>query len=190
MGRLEEVEVEDGAEVGVDYSEGSTSPEIGKGSTVRSGTVIYNDVIAGEGLKTGHDVLIREKTTIGKNVLIGTKTVLDGNIETGNQCSLQTGVYVSGHTVIGDGVFIGPKASLLNDRYPVRGGGELEGPKIADDVSIGGNATILPAVAVGEGAMVAAGAVVTKDIPEWHLAKGNPASFEPLPEELRVPNDI
>jgi len=86
-------------------------------------------------------------------------------------------------------VFLGPNVTLLNDKYPIRKG-ELEPCRIGRGASIGGNATILPGVSIGEGAMVGAGSVVTRDVPPWHLAMGNPARFTELDESLRVENKI
>jgi acetyltransferase-like isoleucine patch superfamily enzyme len=103
---------------------------------------------------------------------------------------MQTGVYVPQQTDIADRVFLGPYATLLNDRYPVRKDSCLNGPVIEDDVSIGGNATVLPGISIGERAFVAAGAVVTQDVPPGKLAIGSPASITELPSELKGGNDL
>jgi acetyltransferase-like isoleucine patch superfamily enzyme len=81
-------------------------------------------------------------------------------------------------------VFLGPDAVLTNDSYPLRVDTDLEGATLGDDVSIGANATVLPGVTVGKGSFVAAGAVVTEDVPPHRLAVGVPAETRPLPEEL------
>jgi acetyltransferase-like isoleucine patch superfamily enzyme len=99
-------------------------------------------------------------------------------------------VYVPPYTTIGDHVFVGPRAVLTNDRYPVRTDDDLRGPTVEDHVSIGANATILPGVTVGERSFVAAGAVVTRDVPPDTLAVGVPAEHEPLPEHLAGGNEI
>jgi acetyltransferase-like isoleucine patch superfamily enzyme len=79
----------------------------------------------------------------------------------------------------------------LNDPYPVRVEDEqLVGPTLEDDVSVGGNATILPGVTVGEQAVVAAGAVVTQDIPPEKLAVGVPATVRDLPPAMEGGNDL
>jgi len=88
------------------------------------------------------------------------------------------------NTTLGDRVFVGPNAVLTNDPAPLRRETDLEGPTLEDDASVGANATILPGVTVGAGAFVAAGAVVTEDVPPETLAIGVPARHEPLPEEL------
>lgn len=175
--------VEDGVRLGVNYKEGSQSPRIGENSVIRSGSIIYNDVEIGKKFRSGHNVLIREKTIIGDNVLIGSMSVIDGHCNFGSNVKVQTGVYIPMYTTIGNNVFVGPKAVLTNDKYPVRGDRELNGPVIEDGVTIGANTTILPDIRIGENAFIAAGAVVTKDVPENKLAIGVPAKILELPLE-------
>lgn len=163
---------------------------IGRNPTVRSGTVIYGNVQIGDDLSTGHGVLIREGTVIGDDVLVGTNSVIDGSVTIGSRVSIQTGVYVPPETTIGDDVFIGPGAVLTNDPFPIRTDVGLEGPTVADNVSIGANATLLPGVEVAAGAFVAAGAVVVDDVPERTLAVGVPAEHRSLPPELAKENEI
>jgi acetyltransferase-like isoleucine patch superfamily enzyme len=163
---------------------------IGDHCIIRSDVVIYRDVVMGNYVRTGHKVLIRERTRIGSHVLVGTNVVVDNDTRIGNRVSLQSGVYIPTGTIIEDWVFVGPHASFLNDRFPIRVTGPLTAPKIRRGATIGGNATILPGVTVGEGAFVAAGSVVTSDVPPWHLAKGSPARHQPLPSKLRRRNRI
>ncbi|WP_101298339.1 acyltransferase [Halegenticoccus soli] len=172
------------------HADGGDPTVLGDGATVRAGTVIYNDVVAGEGLQTGHNALVREYTTIGDDVLVGTNAVIDGRTDVGSHVSLQTNAYVPSHTEIGDRVFVGPAATLTNDPYPIRTSTDLAGPTLEDDASIGANATVLPGVTVGEGAFVAAGAVVTEDVPARTLAVGAPAVHRPLPDRLAGGNDL
>lgn len=186
--RSERVDVD--ADVVIGYGPDAGPAEIGAGSTVRSGSVIYGDVEIGEDCRTGHRVTIREGTTVGESVLIGTNAVIDGRVRIGSRVSIQTGAYLPPGTTVGDDVFIGPYAVLTNDRYPVRVDEELEGPTLADHVSVGANATVLPGLELGRCAFVAAGAVVTDDVPPETLAVGNPAKHRPLPERLRGGNRI
>ncbi|WP_423744527.1 DapH/DapD/GlmU-related protein (plasmid) [Haladaptatus sp. SPP-AMP-3] len=178
------------ATVGYAYSDDSTSPVIGDGATIRSGTVIYDDVTIGDDFTTGHGALVREETTIGDDVIVGTNTVIDGQTTIGSHVSMQTNVYVPTNTTIGNRVFVGPAATFTNDPYPIRRSADLEGPTLEDDVSIGANATLLPGVTVGAGSFVAAGAVVTDDVPPETLAVGAPAEIRPLPESLAGGNDL
>ncbi len=163
---------------------------IGDDATIRSGSIIYNSVEIGDGFQTGHNVLIREETTIGDDVLLGTNTVVDGKVTIGSHGSFQTGVYIPQQTEIGDNVFFGPHAVVTNDPYPIRDASTIEGAIIEDHVSVGANATILPGVTIGEGSFVAAGALITEDVPPETLAVGLPATHRKLPESLASPNHI
>lgn len=176
--------------IGYGYKKFSKPPIIGENPLIRSNTVIYNDVTIGDNLRTGHNVLIREKTTIGDDVLIGTNTVIEGHSKIGDNVSIQSNVYLPKKSYIEDNVFIGPCACFTNDRYPVRVKYKLRGPIIREGASIGANTTFLSGIEVGEGAIVAAGAVVTRNVPPWSLAIGAPAKIKALPKKLRVPNRI
>ncbi|MDE4907372.1 N-acetyltransferase [Methanogenium marinum] len=186
----ENVVIADGVELGFPSREymgkekfpGTT---IGADGVIRSGTIIYSDVVVGNHFSTGHNVMIREKTTIGDGVSVGTNTIIEGNTTIGNNVSLQSLVYIPTGVVIEDNVFIGPNAVLTNDPYPPHGGDNLKGPVIRKGASIGANATLLPGVVVGEGALVAAGAVVTHDVPPRMLAVGAPARLRELPAGAR-----
>lgn len=173
---------------GVEYAPNSRPPVIGKNYTIRSNSIIYNDVVIGDNFRTGHNVVIRENTNIGDDVLIGTNTVIEGDVIIGNDVSIQSNVYIPTNSVIEDNVFIGPCACFTNDKYPVRINYELQGPKIRRGASIGGNTTFLSNVEIGEGSIVAAGAIVIHSVPPFYLAIGTPARIKPLPDHLKVPN--
>ena len=158
---------------------------IGKNALIRSGTTIYCDVEIGDDFQCGHNVLIRERTRIGSRVAVGTATIIEGDSGIGDDVRIQSLAFIPTHTVIGDGVFIGPHVVLTNDRYPPLGRPELRGPVLKDHSVIGANATVLPGIVVGKGACVAAGAVVTRDVPAHRLAIGVPAQIRDLPEEMR-----
>jgi acetyltransferase-like isoleucine patch superfamily enzyme len=175
---------------GVNYKRFSKSPIIGEKYLIRSNTIIYNDVVIGDNFKTGHNVIVRENTKIGNDVLIGTNTIIEGNTSIGNGVSIQSNGYIPTNSIIEDNVFIGPCTCFTNDRYPVRVDYDLKGPTIKKGASIGANTTFLSNIEIGEGAMVAAGAVVTRNIPSFYLAIGTPAKIKPLPHSLRVPNKL
>lgn len=171
-----------------DYQYGGT--HIGENAVIRANTVIYCKVRIGKSFQAGHNVLIRENTSIGDSVSIGTNAVIEGNTRIGNNVNIQSNVFIPTDTVIEDFVFIGPNAVLTNDKYPVRKDLTLKGPVIRKGASIGANATILSGIEIGEGSMVAAGALVTTSVPPWKLAIGFPAKIVELPEELKVLNKI
>jgi acetyltransferase-like isoleucine patch superfamily enzyme len=155
---------------------------IGREAVLRSGTIIYCDVVIGDNFQSGHNTLIREKTVIGDRTSIGTATILEGNTIICNDVNLQSMVYIPTNTTIEDRVFVGPNAVLTNDRYPPSPC--LTGPRIKSDAAIGANATILPGICIGEGSLVAAGSVVTRDVPDHMLAVGIPARIKELPRNM------
>jgi len=147
---------------------------VGDNSVIRSGSVIYSDVQIGKNFRAGHNIVVRENTKIGDNVLIGTNTVIDGNCIIGNNVSAQTNVYITAKTVLEDDVFMGPCSVTTNDKY-MQPNAELKGPLIQKRARIGGNATILPGVVIGEESVVGSGAVVVGDVNPKAVVVGNPA---------------
>jgi len=147
---------------------------IGKASIIRSGAVIYSGVKIGNNFRSGHNILIRENSEIGDNVLVGTNSVIDGDCKIRSNVSIQTGVYITRYTTIEDNVFLGPCCVMTNDKY-MKYGAVLKGPVIKQGASIGANSTIMPGITIGEGAIVAAGSVVTKDVPPYKVVMGVPA---------------
>lgn len=180
----EDARIDDDATVGYRYTEDCGPTVLGDSPRIRDGTVVYADVRTGDEFVTGHGALVREETAIGDQVLVGTQAILDGSLEVGSRVRIQSGVYVPPGTRVGSDVFLGPCAVLTNDPYPLRQRRDLDGPTLEDDVTVGANATVLPGVSLGERAFVAAGAVVTDDVPEGTLAAGVPAEHYPLPDEL------
>ena len=147
---------------------------IGKDSIIRSGAVIYSSVRIGDSFRSGHNILIRENSEIGDNVLMGTNSVIDGDCKIGDNVSIQTGVYITRYTTIEDDVFLGPLCVTTNDKY-MKYGVSLKGPVIKRGARIGANSTIMPRITIGEGAIVGAGSVVTKDVPPYKVVLGVPA---------------
>ena len=177
------------AVVGHRYDGWADPAVLGDRATVRAETVVYADVVVGDDFATGHGALVREDAVLGDEVLVGTNAVVDGAATLGSRVKLQTGAYVPRETIVGDRVFLGPGATLTNDPYPLRTDADLVGPTLEDDVTIGANATVLPGVTVGEGSFVAAGSVVTDDVPPATLAVGAPSRHRELPDRLTGGNE-
>ena len=163
---------------------------IANNAVIRSHAIFYREVTVGHHVRTGHRAMVRENCRIGDHVMIGSNVVIDNNCLIGSHVSIQSSVYIPTGTEIGDYVFLGPNSVILNDPYPIREGSRLAPPVLERGVTIGGNATILPGIRLGEGCFVAAGALVTKNVPAWSLAIGSPARFSDLPERLRDLNRI
>ncbi len=144
----------------------SSGAIIGRNCIIRSNVIIYEDVEIGDGgVETGHNALIRENTRVGVNTRIGSGVIIDGDTVIGSNVSIQSMVYIPRGTVIEDNVFLGgPNVVITNDKYPPSR--RLDGVKIRRNAVIGANATLIAGIEIGgENAVVAAGAVVTRDVP-------------------------
>lgn len=186
----DDITLQDGCTVGLRYAADCGPARFGRHAVIRAGSVIYGDVAAGDHFQTGHNVLVREHTQIGDHVLLGTNTVIDGHVAIGSFVKIDASGYIPPGSVVGSRVFFGPGVIVTNDRYPLkmRDTYAPEGAIVEDRVTIGAGVVLCPGVRIGEGAFVAAGAVVTKDVPQMTLARGNPARFSELPDKLREPN--
>ncbi|AZK94040.1 MULTISPECIES: acyltransferase [Streptomyces] len=128
---------------------------------------------------------IREDARLGEGCVIGRGAYVGTGVRMGDNCKLQNYSLVYEPAELGNGVFIGPAVVLTNDHYPrsvdpdfqqKRGGDwEAVGVKIADGASVGARAVCVAPLTIGRWAMVAAGAVVTKDVPDFALVVGVPA---------------
>jgi acetyltransferase-like isoleucine patch superfamily enzyme len=182
--------IQPGCMVGWQYREGCQPVRLGRGGVIRAGAIIYADVQAGDNLQTGHHVLIRERTRMGHQVVIGTNTVIDGDVFIGDFVKIESNCYIPTHVTIGSRVFLGPNVTLTNDRYPLklRDSYVPEGPILEDGVTLGGGVVVCPGVRIGHDAFVAAGAVVTRDVPPHSMVMGVPGRISPLPDKLRERN--
>lgn len=141
--------------------------------------------IIGEGTRIWHQAQVRQGARIGNECIIGKGVYIDFDVVIGNRCKLQNGVYVYHGATLEDGVFLGPGVMLLNDKNPraINLDGALKSDTdwqvsptyIGYGAGIGGGAIILPGVRVGKWAIMGSGAVVTRNIPDYGLAYGNPA---------------
>lgn len=150
---------------------------IGKNAHIRSGTVIYAGSTIGKYLSTGHNAIIREESTIGDYFSIWSNSTLDYGCIVGNRVKIHHNVYVAQFTELENDVFLGPGVTITNDPHPGCQYSKqcMRGPVIKEGAQIGANATILPFLTIGQGALVGAGSVVTKDVKPWTVVCGNPA---------------
>ena len=133
----------------------------------------------GEGTRVWQFAVILKGAQIGSESNICAQTFIEGDVVIGDRVTLKVGVQIWDGTRIEDDVFIGPNVTFTNDPYPR----SKEYPKrflgvtIKRNASVGGNATLLPGITIGEYAMVGAGAVVTRDVPAYAVVVGNPAKI-------------
>jgi UDP-2-acetamido-3-amino-2,3-dideoxy-glucuronate N-acetyltransferase len=150
-------------------------------ATVDLGT----NVTLGENTKVWHYAQVRENAILGEGCVIGRGAYVGTGVSLGKNCKVQNYALVYEPAVLGNGVFIGPAAVLTNDQFPrsvspnmdLKGGEDWEavGVTIEDGASIGARAVCVAPVNIGKWATIAAGAVVTKDVPDFALMMGVPA---------------
>lgn len=116
---------------------------------------------------------------IGRECNICAHTLIENDVNVGDRVTVKSGVYIWDGITIEDDVFIGPCVAFTNDKNPRSKMYPDHFPKmlIKSNASIGANATILPGITIGRYAMVGAGAVVTKDVPDYAVVVGNPAKI-------------
>jgi len=183
--------IEEDVRVGFRYHRDCGRAIIGQHGILRAGTLIYGDVTIGDYFQTGHYAVIRAKVRIGDYCTVCNHSTLEGLIRFGDGVRIMSHVYIPSRTWFGNHVFVGPGVTFLNARMPGRE--EVmttpRGATIEDDVMIGGGCTILAGVTIGERSFIAAGAVVTKDIPPRSFVAGVPGKIQPLLAHLDRPND-
>jgi UDP-2-acetamido-3-amino-2,3-dideoxy-glucuronate N-acetyltransferase len=120
---------------------------------------------------------VRENAKIGPGTNIGQNVYVDFETSIGARCKIQSGVYVYHGVTIADDVFVGPNATFSNDLFPRSHDPywTLVKTHVEQGASIGANATIICGVRLGRHCMVAAGAVVTRDVPPFAMVMGSPA---------------
>jgi UDP-2-acetamido-3-amino-2,3-dideoxy-glucuronate N-acetyltransferase len=160
----------------------STKGEVGplvieSGARVCAGAVVFAGARIGEGAIVGDQAYVRERSTIGAGTVVGRGSAVDNDVAVGERVRLQTMVYLTAFSVVEDDVFVGPCAMTTNDDTMGRHGPEYElrGATLRRGCRIGGGAVLVPGVEVGEEAFVAAGAVVTNDVPARAVVMGVPA---------------
>ena len=183
--------IEPDVRVGFRYHAACGIARIGRGGILRTGTIIYGDVTIGDYFQSGHYTVIRAKVEMGDYCTVTNHSTLEGIIRLGDGVRIMSNVYIPSRTRIGNHVFIGPGVTFLNDKYPGRHETPTTpvGATIEDEVTIGGGCVILPGVTIGQGSFIAAGAVVTEDVPPRSLVIGVPGRVHPLPPHLDRPND-
>jgi len=161
---------------------------IGDGATIGAGSVLVTGAAVGPEAVIGDQVHLRERSAVGRGSVVGRGSSVENDAVIGADVRIQSACYITAFSAIEDEVFVAPGVRTLND--PTAGrrpeGEPLRGPTFRRRCRVGGGATILPGVEIGEEAFVGAGAVVTRDVPPRTLVVGVPARpvRELRPKEL------
>ncbi len=145
--------------------------------------VIDDNVEIGEGTKIWHFSHVQSGSKIGKKSILGQNVNIGNNVKIGNFVKIQNNVSVYEGVELGDYVFCGPSmvfTNILNPRckYPQVGAEYYIKTIVKEGASMGANSTIVCGVTIGRFAFVGAGAVVTRDVPDFALVIGNPARIK------------
>ncbi|MBI2266683.1 MAG: N-acetyltransferase [Armatimonadetes bacterium] len=151
---------------------------LGEHCFVGANAVLYAGARIGKHVLIADLASIREKCEISDYVIVGRGVTIENGTTIGEYTKLQAEVYITALSTIEDRVFIAPTVSTTNDNFMARTEERFKwrkGPHIKSRARIGGNAVLLPRVTIGVEAVVGAGSVVTKDVPDYKVVMGVPA---------------
>jgi UDP-2-acetamido-3-amino-2,3-dideoxy-glucuronate N-acetyltransferase len=152
--------------------------KVGDGSIVGTGVVLYR------GLALGRKCLVADLATVREDVTIGDRTIVGRGVTVENECTigkfvkLESECYITAYSTIEDRVFIAPGVITSNDNFVGRTEvrkKHFKGITVKKGARVGAGSVILPGKTIGEDALVAAGSVVTKDVPARKVVMGSPA---------------
>ena len=159
---------------------------IEEGAAICAQAIVFAGAHIGRGTIVGDQSFVRERSVIGEGCVIGRGATVDCDVTIGARVRIQTQVYITAFSLIEDDVFVGPCAMTTNDNTMARRAPNepMQGATLRRACRIGGGAVLVPGVEVGEEAFVAAGAVVTNDVPARGFVMGVPARVvRQVPEE-------
>ena len=165
---------------------------IGNNCLIGANTVIYIGSTISNNVLIADFASIRENTTIGEYTIVGRGVTIENFVKIGKRCKLESECYITAYSELEDYVFIAPGVITSNDNFLGRTEERFKhfkGITVKRGARIGANAVILPGKIIGEDALVAAGSVVTKDVPPRKIVMGSPARIiRDVPEEQLIKN--
>jgi acetyltransferase-like isoleucine patch superfamily enzyme len=154
--------------------------------------VIYAGATLGEQVMVADLATVREAVAIGEQTIIGRGVAIENCCTVGKRCKFENDAHIAAYSKVDDDVFVGPMVTTSNDNYMARGKERFKhfrGVTVRRGGRIGANATILPGKTIEEEGAVAAGSVVTHDVPARVIVVGNPAHvFRDVPEDQLLEN--
>jgi acetyltransferase-like isoleucine patch superfamily enzyme len=152
--------------------------EIGDGTIVSTGAVVFAGTKVGARVILGDQSCVRERVVVGDDVVIGRGSLVENDTTIGAMTKIQAEAYITAYSTLEEHVFIAPCVVTTNDNFMGRTEARhalIKGAVIRRGARVGGGATLLPGIEIGEEAFVGAGAVVTRDVAPRALVVGSPA---------------
>src|SRR5947207_11845964 len=154
--------------------------------------VIYRGCILHSKVMVADMASLREDVEIGEFTIIGRGVTVENKVRVGSRCKLETEAYITALSEIGDGCFIAPEVTFTNDNFLGRTKERFKfhkGVTMKRGARIGANVTVLPGLTLGEDALVAAGSIVTRDVPARKMVLGSSAKvWRDVPAEQLLEN--
>ena len=163
--------------------------EVGAGAAICSGAVVYAGTVLGPDVIVGDQASVRERCTLGEGVVVGRGVCVENDVPIGAFTKIQSNSYITAYSELEEHVFIAPCVTTTNDNFMGRTDERhalIKGAIIRRGARVGGGVVILPGIEIGAEAFVAAGALVTRDVPAGKLVAGLPAQVwrDVPPEEM------
>ncbi len=166
--------------------------EIGDGCMIGASVVIYVGARLGEKVLVADQAAVREEVTIGRNTIVGRGALVENKCTVGQFVKIESEAYITAYSIIEDRVFIAPGVVTTNDNYAGRSEERFKhfkGVTVRRGGRLGGGCVILPGIEIGPDALVAAGSVVTRDVPARKIVAGTPARvMRDVPEDQLLEN--
>ncbi len=151
---------------------------VGEGSIVGTGVVLYRGLTVGRKCLIADYATVREAVTVGDRTIVGRGVTIENECTIGRFVKLETECYITAYSIVEDRCFIAPGVVTSNDNFVGRSEERkkhFKGVTVKKGGRIGAGSVILPGRTIGEDALVAAGSVVTKDVPPRKVVMGSPA---------------
>jgi len=151
---------------------------VGEGVIIGTSVVIYRGCTLNKSVMVADLASVRENAEIGELTIVGRGVTVENKVRVGKRCKLETEAYITALSEIEDGCFVAPEVTFTNDNFLGRTKDRFKyhkGVTMKRGARIGANVTVLPGITIHEDALVAAGSVVTKDVPAKKIVMGAPA---------------